>query len=157
MCFFMLRNVYRAGYGGALDFFYPETATHRPIPFFLCCVQAGFPSPAEDYLEAQLDLHQLLIKNPSSTFFVRVIGNSMRGAEIDEGDILVVDRKIKPCDGMIAVCCVNGSYTVKRLNLRKDGTVHLLPENPSMPVIQLQDLEELRVFGVVTTIIKRLL
>ena len=83
-------------------------------------VVAGFPSPAEQYMEPPLDLNELLVKRPAATYFVRVSGDSMTGAGINDGDILVVDRSLRPADGDIIIACVDGDFTVKRL--REEGT-----------------------------------
>ena len=119
-------------------------------------IAAGFPSPAEQYVEAPLDLNQLLISRPAATFFLRVAGDSMIDAGIFEGDILVVDRSIEAKDGMIVVACVDGEFTVK--TLKKDtGSIRLEPANSSYPVITFKEGMELRIFGVVTSTIHRLI
>jgi len=119
------------------------------IKLFACSVEAGFPSPAEDHIEKTLDINELLIEHPAATFFVRVAGDSMIGASIQDGDILVVDRSKKPVDGHIVIALVNGEYTVKRLSI-KDSVIELCPENPLYSLIQLPDMDELIVWGVVT-------
>jgi DNA polymerase V len=151
----MLNSEERAPLSSALTFYCPDSSPKIAIPLFTATVQAGFPSPAEDYQDAQLDLHKLLIPNPSATFFVKAQGESMRDAGIGDGDLLVVDRAITANDGHVAVCYINGGFTVKRLNFREDGIVRLMPANPDMAPIILNDSEELRVFGVVSYVIKR--
>ena len=125
-------------------------------PLMSNTIAAGFPSPAEQYVEAPLDLNQLLISRPAATFFLRVAGDSMIDAGIFEGDILVVDRSIEAKDGMIVVACVDGEFTVK--TLKKDtGSIRLEPANSSYPVITFKEGMELRIFGVVTSTIHRLI
>lgn len=125
-------------------------------PLMSNTIAAGFPSPAEQYVEAPLDLNQLLISRPAAIFFLRVAGDSMIDAGIFEGDILVVDRSIEAKDGMIVVACVDGEFTVK--TLKKDtGSIRLEPANSSYPVITFKEGMELRIFGVVTSTIHRLI
>lgn len=123
-------------------------------PLMSNTIAAGFPSPAEQYVEAPLDLNQLLVKRPAATFFLRVSGASMIDAGIFDGDILVVDRSIEAKDGMIVVACVDGEFTVK--NLKKNGnSITLEPANKSYQSITFKDGMELRIFGVVTATIHR--
>ena len=124
------------------------------IPVFSSRVPAGFPSPADDYLEGALDLNSLLIADPPATFMVRVAGDSMVGAGIANGDILVVDRSLTPAHGDIVLAIVDGDFTVKRLHKR--GTrVALIPENAAYRAIELHDGQELQVWGVVTGCVKQ--
>ncbi|MBO7223038.1 MAG: translesion error-prone DNA polymerase V autoproteolytic subunit [Kiritimatiellae bacterium] len=125
-------------------------------PLMSNTIAAGFPSPAEQYVEAPLDLNQLLISRPAATFFLRVAGDSMIDAGIFEGDILVVDRSIEAKDGMIVVACVDGEFTVKTLK-KNTGSIRLEPANSSYPVITFKEGMELRIFGVVTSTIHRLI
>lgn len=117
-------------------------------------VVAGFPSPAEQYLEPPLDLNELLVKRPAATFFVRVEGDSMTGAGIADGDLLVVDRSLAPASGDVVIASVDGDFTVKTLR-RKGRAVTLEPANPAYPVITFAPGSELRVFGKVTAVIHR--
>jgi len=123
-------------------------------PLFLSRVPAGFPSPAEDYVEGSLDLNEHLIAHREATFFVRVQGHSMTGAGIRDGDLLVVDRALEAADGDIVVAVVDGELTVKRL-ARRGGRVRLLPEHPGFEPIEFKDGQELVVWGVVTSVIHR--
>ncbi len=123
------------------------------LPLFSTKVAAGFPSPADDHLEAQLDLNDYLIKNPASTFYVRVEGNSMLGAGIHPDDLLVVDLSLEPRDGNVVIAIVNGEFTVKRLHVAKNKTVSLHPENDKYPVITIEESMEFRIWGVVTSVI----
>ena len=134
-------------------------------------VVAGFPSPAEQYLEPPLDLNELLVRRPAATYFVRVQGDSMVGAGISDGDLLVVDRSLRPADGDVIIASVDGDFTVKTLRLGngergtgngergmgngKDVEVRLEPANPNYPVITLKRDQELDYFGKVTACIHR--
>ncbi len=124
-------------------------------PLFLSRVPAGFPSPAEDYVEGSLDLNEHLIEHREATFFVRVKGQSMTGAGIADGDLLVVDRSLEAGDGDIVVAVVDGELTVKRLS-RRGGRVRLLAEHPGFAPIEFRDGQELTVWGVVTSIVRRI-
>ncbi|MCP4393009.1 MAG: translesion error-prone DNA polymerase V autoproteolytic subunit [Alphaproteobacteria bacterium] len=115
-------------------------------------IQAGFPSPADDFWESSLDLNEHLIKHPSATFFVRVSGNSMIGAGIHEGDILIVDRSLDPANGKIVIAAIDGMLTVKRL-LIKDGKMLLMPENSEFQPIEVNEFSSVHVWGVVTNVI----
>ena len=124
-------------------------------PLFGHKIAAGFPSPADDFVEASLDLNELLIKNPPATFFLEVMGESMLGAGIYPGDKLIVDRSIEPKHGDVVVAIVDSEYTVKRL-YRRNGKVELRPENPNFPIITFKDGQELNIFGVVKNTIHKL-
>ncbi|MCK4839438.1 MAG: translesion error-prone DNA polymerase V autoproteolytic subunit [Desulfobulbaceae bacterium] len=119
-------------------------------PFYSCGVSAGFPSPAEDYIEQLLDLNELLIKKPSATFFVRVNGESMTGAGINHNDILIVDRSLEPVSGKIVIAIIDGEFTVKRM-LRDDYSCRLVAENPDYPPIEITEESSCEVWGVVTS------
>ena len=108
--------------------FYPDQSTECERPFFMVPVSAGFPSPAEDYIERKLDLNKHLIKHPSATFFVRVTGDSMIDAGIHPGDILIVDRAIEPADKKVVIAIIDGELILKRIRMIK-GKVILMPEN----------------------------
>lgn len=117
-------------------------------------VAAGFPSPAEQYVERALDLNELLVAKPAATYFVRAAGDSMEGAGIRSGDLLVVDRSLEAEDGAVVVACVDGEFTVKTLRKGRGG-VRLEAANPAYKPIRLGGEMELRVFGVVTAVIHR--
>ena len=123
-------------------------ADPSPLAFFGSRVEAGFPSPADDYLEGGLDLNEHLIEHPAATFFLRVSGDSMTGAGIHAGDILIVDRSITPGDGKIVIAAVDGELTVKRL-CRRGGQIRLLSENPRYPPININTGQDLHIWGVV--------
>ena len=118
-------------------------------PFFLSGVSAGFPSPADDYLDLKLDLNEHLVKNPAATFFVRVAGDSMTGAGINDNDILVVDRSLEPSNNDIVIAVVNGELTVKRL-IKKKNSYLLFAENPAYPPLAVNEDILLEIWGVAT-------
>ena len=132
-----------------------DTSSHEELPVVGATVKAGFPSPADDFLEQPLDLNRALIHNPAATFFVRVEGDSMAGAGIDDGDLLIVDRSVEPSEGKIAICFVDGEFTVKRLG-REGQDWLLLPANEKYRPIRLTQEDELTIWGVVTYVIKHL-
>ena len=127
-----------------------HTRVRRPL--FLCRVEAGFPSPADDYVETSLDLSDHLIQSEEATFFVRVAGNSMTEAGIHDGDILVVDRSVEPEGGDVVVAALDGELTVKRYDVRS-GHPYLLPENEAHDPIPIEPGQELVVWGVVQHVI----
>ena len=117
-------------------------------------IKAGFPSPAEDHTDLKLDLNKELIKNPSATFFARVSGESMIGDGVGDGDILVVDRSVEPADGQIAVCFLDGEFTLKRVRIN-GKTIILVPANPSYKQIEVTADNDFSIWGVVRYIIKK--
>lgn len=123
-----------------------------PRPLFSCDVSAGFPSPADDYIDQKLDLNDLLIKNPSSTFFVRVAGDSMTGAGINHDDILIVDRSLEPVSGKIIIAVINGELTVKRL-MTDSVSCRLVAENPAYEPLEIDEQMSFETWGVVTSVI----
>ncbi len=124
------------------------------LPLFTSKVAAGFPSPADDYVDKTLDLNELLVQKPAATFFVLAQGESMLGAGIHPNDILVVDRSIKPIAGRIVICALNGELTVKRLEQENDQW-QLKAENPDYADIAIYEDLELVIWGVVTSVIHR--
>ncbi len=123
------------------------------LPLFSHKVAAGFPSPADDYIEGSLSLDQHLIQHKEATFFVRAKGNSMVDAGIFDGDILVVDKSLTPASGNIVIAVVYGDLTVKRL-IKRGATITLQPENKRFKEIEFKDGQELQVWGVVTSSVK---
>jgi len=123
------------------------------IPLFIESVAAGFPSPAADYVEANLDLNELCIDNPVATFFVRVRGLSMVGAGIQPGDLVVVDRSLEATSGSIVLALIDNEFTLKRLKKTADNHLWLLPENPDFPAIQVNEEMGFEVWGVVISVI----
>lgn len=126
----------------------PETL----LPLFSSSVQAGFPSPADDYIERYLDLNTEFIRHPAATFFLRATGDSMKNAGIFAGDLLLVDRSLEPADGKIVIAAINGELTVKRLS-KKNGKTRLLPENSDFKPIEISGEEDLIIWGVVTLVL----
>jgi DNA polymerase V len=134
---------------------WPEHSTKWARPLFLASVSAGFPSPAEDYIEGRLDLNRYLIKHPAATFFVRVAGDSMIGAGIHPGDILVVDRALEPQDSNVVIAVIDGELTVKRISQRH-GKLFLVPDNQAYEPLEILEGMEFEVWGVVTSVIHNL-
>ena len=124
-------------------------------PLFLSGVSAGFPSPADDYIDRDLDLNEHLITNPAATFFVRVAGDSMTGAGINNNDILIVDRSVAPISGKIVIAVISGELTVKRL-IKTEASCRLVAENPDYSDIEITEEMELEIWGVATNAIHTL-
>ncbi len=133
----------------------PDQSTECSQPLFAVNVPAGFPSPADDYKQEKLDLNKYLISNPAATYFVRVAGDSMLGAGIHSGDLLVVDRSIEPRDKKVVIANVNGELTVKRIRIRKNK-ITLEPENDDYPTQNIEPETEFEIWGVVTNVIHAL-
>ena len=127
-----------------------KTACARPL--YAARVSAGFPSPADDYVEGQLDLNKHLIRHPAATYFVRVTGDSMIEAGIHSGDLLVVDRSVEPKDKNVVIANVNGELTVKRVRIRR-GKVTLVAENETFPSKKIDKEMEFEIWGVVLHVI----
>ncbi len=121
-------------------------------PLFSCSVSAGFPSPADDYIDRRLDLNELLITNPAATFFVRAAGDSMIGAAINHDDILIVDRSLAATSGKIIIAVIDGELTVKRL-AQTATSCTLMAENPNYPDLEINEESDFQVWGVVTSVI----
>ena len=124
-------------------------------PLVQAYVPAGFPSPADDYLERKLDLNDYLVRHPAATFFVRVSGDSMTGAGIHSGDLLVVDRSLEPRNNSVVIAGVDGELTVKRMR-KRGGEIHLVPDNGDYRPIEVGEETSLEIWGVVTAVIHRL-
>ncbi|MDA9164876.1 translesion error-prone DNA polymerase V autoproteolytic subunit [Alphaproteobacteria bacterium] len=133
-----------------LEVFRPCLNKPQMFPLYSSKVSAGFPSPADDNLEKTLDLNSYLIKRPAATFFVRVNGDSMINAGINDNDILVVDRSIKPSHGKVIIAVLDGQMTVKRLH-KRSGKVILMPENDLYKPIEIQSHISMEIWGVVTS------
>lgn len=127
-------------------------APHQAFPLIASRIAAGFPSPADDYVDQSLDLNTHLIEHPAASFFIRVKGDSMIGAGIHDGDLLIVDRALSPQDGKIVIAAIEGELTVKRLRIRK-GAAWLVPDNPAYPPLPIREEQECLIWGVVTQVI----
>lgn len=139
----------------SLTFFSPDEEHSLNIPLSENTVSAGFPSPADDFKQKRISLDNTLIKNKEATFYAQVSGKSMIGAGLDDGDLLVVDRSLEAEHGKIAVCFLDGEFTVKRLRIEKD-TITLMPENDSYKPIKVSKDSDLLIWGIVTYVIKAL-
>ncbi|MBP9855522.1 MAG: translesion error-prone DNA polymerase V autoproteolytic subunit [Candidatus Omnitrophica bacterium] len=124
----------------------------QKFPLYLSQVPAGFPSPADDYIEKSLDLNEYLINHPESTFFVRVKGDSMINAGIQNGSVLIVDRSLEAINNKIVVAILNGEFTVKRIK-KYNGSISLVPENPNYSPIEVTNNMDFEVWGVVVHVI----
>lgn len=132
----------------------PDQSLSVQLPYFTTGIQAGFPSPADDFIDTKLDLNEYLVKHPAATFFVRVSGDSMTGAGIYDNDILIVDRSLEARQGMIIIAALDGELTVKRLK-KKGDTVILSPENDQYEPIVVSEEADFSVWGVVTAVIHK--
>ena len=138
-----------------LNFFTPNSDNNLDAILINAGISAGFPSPAGDFKQERISLDKELIKNKEATFFARVSGESMINAGLEDGDLIVIDRSIEPANNKIAVCFVEGEFTVKRLIVKKDR-IWLKPENSSYKTIEVKDEDRLIIWGVVTNVIKKL-
>lgn len=136
-----------------LHFYSPDTSNKADVWLAEEGISAGFPSPADDFKEVRISLDKAVVKNEAATFYARVAGQSMVGAGLDDGDLLVIDRSLEPIDGKIAVCFVDGEFTVKRLKVDKD-CVWLMPENAQYKPLQVTEENELIIWGIVTHVLK---
>lgn len=137
----------------SIDFYTPNSNSDLSIPLAEG-IKAGFPSPAQDYIDIALDLNKELVKNPSSTFYGRVRGNSMIDAGINDGDILVIDKSLSPADGKKAVCYIDGEFTIKTLKVTKNELL-LMPANPNFKPIKVMEENDFMVWGIVTYVIHK--
>jgi DNA polymerase V len=137
-----------------LEFYSAENTTELKIPLFESGVSAGFPSPADDYLDLPIDLNEFLIKHPAATFYVRVKGNSMEGAGIRNGDLLIVDRAEEPRNKSIVLGVIDGEFTVKRIK-KKGSDLYLMPDNPEFKPIKIDNNMDFQVWGVVTYVVHK--
>lgn len=138
----------------------PESLGEQAVPFVELPkmaqegIHAGFPSPATDYMTQAIDLNRELVRHPAATFYGRVVGDSMVDAGVDEGDILVIDKALEAQDGDMAVCFVDGEFTLKHLKM-KDGRIMLVPANDKYPSIEVDEGTDFKMWGVVTYVIKK--
>ncbi len=136
-----------------LDFFFPDYSTSLEIPFFDIGISAGFPSPADDFIELTINLNKEFIKNKDTTFFARVKGHSMKDAGIFDGDLLIIDKSLEPQDGKIAICQIDGDFTIKRIKKEKDF-YWLIAENVDYKPIKVTPDNDFMIWGIVTNSIK---
>ncbi len=140
----------------ALTFFTPDTTNNSDgAVFFDTGISCGVPSPTNDVSQQRISLDKELIKNKETTFFARVSGQSMIGAGLDDNDLLVIDRSIAPTNNKIAVCFLDGEFTVKRIRVEQSG-VWLQPENPDYQPIQVTQENNFIIWGIVTNVVKKL-
>lgn len=138
----------------SLTLYIPEITQDSGAHFFDSGISAGFPSPADDFNQERLSLDDELVKNKEATFYARVSGQSMIGAGLDDNDLLVIDRSLEPANNKIAVCFLDGEFTVKRLRVSQDE-VWLQPENPDYPIINITEENNFVIWGIVTNVIKK--
>lgn len=137
-----------------LQLFKADVTTELELIYADSGIRAGFPSPAQDYITETIDLNRDLIRHPVATFYGRVVGDSMIEEGIEEDDILVIDRAIEPENGDLAVCCLDGEFTLKRIRITDSGEVFLMPSNQNYSPIAVREGNELIVWGIVTYTIK---
>ncbi len=136
-----------------LEFFVPDYSTELKLPFIDAGISAGFPSPADDFIEISIDLNKELIKNKDTTFFAKVKGHSMKNAGINDGDLLVIDKSLEPQNNRIAICQIDGEFTVKRIKIEKD-IVWLIAENEDYQPIKVTPENDFMIWGIVINSIK---
>ncbi|HLW29715.1 MAG TPA: translesion error-prone DNA polymerase V autoproteolytic subunit, partial [Brumimicrobium sp.] len=136
-----------------LEFYTVNYKTELNLPFVDTGINAGFPSPADDFIELSIDLNRTLIKNKDTTFFAKVRGHSMKNAGINDGDLLVIDRSLEPRDNKIAICQIDGEFTVKRIKIEKD-IIWLIAENEDFKSIKVTPENEFIIWGIVIHSIK---
>lgn len=135
-----------------LRIFHPDLLSESPLPYADEGVWAGFPSPAQDYMENAIDLNRDLVAHPESTFYARVMGDSMVDAGVKQGDILIVDKALEPRSGDMAVCILNGEFTLKFLDMQPHS-LRLIPANERFEPIMVSEADSFEVWGVVTYVI----
>ncbi len=136
-----------------LEFYFPDYSTDLELPFIDAGISAGFPSPADDFIELSIDLNKQLIKNKDTTFFAKVKGHSMKNAGIFDGDLLIIDKSLEPQNNKIAICQIDGEFTVKRIKIEK-GIVWLIAENEEYEPIKVTPENDFIIWGIVTSSIK---
>ena len=152
ICLVSCYNTYRVEIQNKIQHISPPRCA---LPLFTVRVEAGFPSPAEDYIDCDLDLNEHLIRHPAATYFVRVSGSSMIGAGIHDGDLLIVDRSVEPRDGDVVIAALLGELTLKRIR-KYNGKVMLIPDNDAYPPIEVDQGAEFQVWGVCKHVIHSL-
>lgn len=137
-----------------VDIYQSSSHLRQTLPIYGSSIQAGFPSPADDYMEKELDLNELVVQHPAATFYVRVQGNSMQNAGIFSGDILVIDRSLTAQNKNIIIAVLDGEFTVKRL-IKEEGNIYLIAESDSSLTIKINPDSQFEVWGVVTYVIHK--
>ena len=137
-----------------LEFYIPDYSTELSLPFVDAGIKAGFPSPADDFIEMSIDLNKHLIKHKDTTFFATVKGHSMKNAGIYDGDLLIIDKSLEPQNDKIAICQIDGEFTVKRIKIEQN-VVWLIAENEDFEPIKVTPDNELIIWGMVTASIKK--
>ena len=140
--------------GPVLDFYTPDFTTELKLPLAASPISAGFPSPAEEFFGLKLNLNDELIRHPEATFYARVRGHSMKDAGIQDGDLLVIDKSQEPKDGCVAVCAIDGEFTLKRLAVEKDG-IYLMPANDEFKPIKITEENDFLVWGIVAYVVHK--
>lgn len=136
-----------------LDIYSASFETELECPIVEGGIAAGFPSPADDFLDSSIDLNKYLVKNKSATFYARVKGHSMKDVGISDGDLLIIDKSIESENGKIAVCFIDGEFTIKRLKV-DDNRCWLMPENDAFPPIEVHPDSQFQIWGIVLHVIK---
>ena len=136
-----------------LEFYIPDYTSKLELPFFDVGISAGFPSPADDFIELSIDLNKEFIKNKDTTFFAKVKGHSMKNAGIYDGDLLIIDKSLEPQNNKIAVCQIDGEFMVKRIKIEKD-IIWLIAENEDYDPILVTPENDFMIWGIVTNSIK---
>lgn len=136
-----------------LEFYVPDTSTELNLPFIDAGLRAGFPSPADDFIELSIDLNKEYVKHKDTTFYARVKGDSMKNAGIFDGDLLIIDKSLEPQNNKIAICQIDGEFTVKRIKI-EGNIVWLVAENENYKPIKVTPENEFMIWGIVTASIK---
>ena len=137
-----------------MELYVSDDSTHAELPYTDSGIRAGFPSPAQDYTDESIDLNRDIIHHNESTFYARAVGDSLCDANVMEGDLLVIDKSLEPHDGDMAVCFLNGEFTLKFIKCREDG-LFLMPANPKYEPIRIGEGDEFRIWGIVTYVIHK--
>lgn len=145
-----LKNLHSSN---TLDIYSSNTESSISLPYVESGISAGFPSPADDFLDLSIDLNKELVKNASSTFYGRVKGDSMKDAGINNGDLLIIDKSLEPQNGKVAVCFIDGEFTVKRIKIEAD-TIWLIAENKDYQPIKVTAENDFLIWGIVVYSIK---
>lgn len=154
LCIMAVNNESKPIPGPSIVIFKADVSTELPLAYADAGIKAGFPSPAGDFPLETIDLNKDLIDHPAATFYGRVSGDSMAGEGITDGDILVIDRSLEPEEGDLAVCCIEGEFTVKRIHRGKSGCIWLVPSNHAYEPIRITPDNEFIVWGIVSHTIK---